>query len=60
MPNNLKRYNTHLSEKQIDELEELAGLTSLNKAAHIRLAVEQYLRRELRKARTERDAQREP
>jgi predicted transcriptional regulator len=45
----LKRYNSHLTTQQIEQLEELAEATGVSKAAHLRMALAEYLRRERKK-----------
>ena len=51
MADTLKRVNTHMAERHVEQLDELAELTMITRATHIRIAIEQYLKRELRKAR---------
>lgn len=47
----LKRINTHMDRQHVEELDELAELTMVTRATHIRIAIRQYLKRELGKAR---------
>lgn len=48
---NLIRVNTHMDPRHVEQLDELAELTMITRANHIRIAIEQYLKRELSKAR---------
>jgi predicted transcriptional regulator len=47
----LKRINTHMDQQHVEQLDELAELTMVTRATHIRIAIRQYLKRELGKAR---------
>ena len=49
----MKRYNTYLSEKQIQGLEALAKATDIKVAEHIRRAIDAYLQAQKRKRKRE-------
>jgi predicted transcriptional regulator len=51
MADELKRTLVHLGEKQLEQLDELAGKSNVSRAAHIRLAIDDYLRKQARKAK---------
>ena len=48
MSDKLKRVLFHVSEEQIERLDELAELTKVSRAAHVRLAITEYLRKQKR------------
>lgn len=51
MADELKRFVMHLGVKQVEDLDELSARTTVSRAAHIRLAIEDYLRKQARKAK---------
>ena len=48
MSDKLKRVLLHIGEDQIERLDELADQTRVSRAAHVRLAITEYLRKQKR------------